>query len=95
MAEVVYRFLPGQKAYVGVRLNTVAGDLGITGAGATLQDNSDISTRRLNIGGGWFLTPSVLMKAEYVTQTFDGFSRRDIRSGGKFNGFMLEAVTAW
>ena len=38
---------------------------------------------------------SILMKAEYVTQTFDGFARRDIRSGGKFNGFMLEAVTSW
>ena len=95
MAEVVYRFLPGETAYLGARVNTVTGDLGVTGAGPTLQDNSDISTRRLNIGGGWFLTPSILMKAEYVTQTFDGFARRDIRSGGKFNGFMLEAVTAW
>ena len=76
-------------------INTFTGDLGITGTGLTLLDNSDVKVNRTNIGGGWFLTPNLLLKAEYVTQTYDGFGRRDIRSNGKFNGFMLEAVTTW
>ena len=95
MAEVVYRFLPGEKMYIGGRFNTFTGDLGITGTGLTLLDNSNVKVNRTNIGGGWFLTPNLLLKAEYVTQTYDGFGRRDIRSNGKFNGFMLEAVTTW
>jgi hypothetical protein len=95
MAEVVYRFLPGEKMYIGGRFNTFTGDLGVSGTGPTLLDNSDVKVNRTNIGGGWFLTPNLLLKAEYVTQTYDGFGRRDIRSGGKFKGFMLEAVTTW
>ena len=95
MAEVVYRFLPGEKMYIGGRINTFTGDLGVSGAGLTLLDNSDVKVNRTNIGGGWFLTPNLLLKAEVVTQTYTGFGRRDIRSGGKFNGFMLEAVTTW
>lgn len=50
---------------------------------------------RTQIGGGWFLTPTLLLKAEYVNQTYDGFGRRDIRSGGNFEGLMLEGVMAF
>lgn len=95
MAELVYRFGPGERGYVGGRWNAFSGDLGVSGAGPTLQDNSDVTVTRTNLGGGFFVSPNLLLKAEYVTQTYDGFARRDIRSNGKFNGFMLEAVTAW
>ncbi len=87
MGELVYRFLPGEKLFVGGRWNSVAGDLG----GA----NTDITVSRTNLGGGWWITPSLLLKAEYVTQTYDGFASTDIRNGGRFKGFMLEAVTAF
>ena len=50
---------------------------------------------RTQIGGGWFLTPTLLLKAEYVNQTYDGFGRRDIRSDGNFKGLMLEGVMAF
>ena len=50
---------------------------------------------RTQIGGGWFLTPTLLLKAEYVNQTYDGFGRADIRSGGNFKGLMLEGVMAF
>jgi hypothetical protein len=95
MWDLVYRIGPTEKFYVGARLNNFNGDLGITGAGPTLQDNSDVKVERMQIGGGWFLTPNLLLKAEYVNQDYTGFARRDIRSGGNFKGFMLEAVTAW
>ncbi len=55
----------------------------------------DVKVSRTQIGGGWFLTPTLLLKAEYVNQTYDGFGRRDIRSGGNFKGLMLEGVMAF
>jgi hypothetical protein len=93
--DFVYRFGGGEKLYLGARLANFSGDLGVTGAGPTLQDNSDVKVDRMQIGAGWFLTPNLLLKGEYVNQNYDGFARRDIRSGGNFKGFMLEAVTAW
>jgi hypothetical protein len=47
------------------------------------------------VGGGWFITPSLLLKAELVDQQYDGFLSTDIRNGGRFKGFMIEAVTAF
>ena len=46
-------------------------------------------------GGGWFLTPNILMKAEYVTQKYLDFPSTDIRNGGKFQGYMFEGVVAF
>lgn len=95
MYEAVYRFLPGEKMYIGARMSNFDGDLGVTGAALTLQDNSNVKVERMQLVGGWFLTPNLLLKAEYVNQDNTGFARRDIRSGGNFKGFMLEAVTSW
>jgi hypothetical protein len=36
-----------------------------------------------------------MLKGEYVTQKYDRFVRTDIRNGGKFQGFMLEAATSF
>lgn len=87
MIEAVYRFLPGEKLFVGARWNTLTGNIGGL--------NTDVEVTRTNIGGGWFITPSLLLKAEYVTQDYKNFARTDIRNGGKFKGFMIEAVTAF
>lgn len=87
MAEAVYRFLPGEKLFVGARWNSVEGVLAAGGP--------DIEVTRTQLGGGWFITPSLLLKAEYVTQDYKNFAPTDIRNGGRFKGFMLEAVTAF
>ncbi len=87
MAELVYRFLPGEKLYVGGRLNTLTGNLGAAAP--------DAEVTRTQFGGGWFITPSLLLKAEYVNQEYKNFIATDIRNGGKFKGFMLEAVTSF
>ncbi len=87
MAEALYRFGAGEKFYVGGRWNGFEGDLG----GA----NNAVNVTRTNVGGGWFLTPSLLLKFEVVDQVYRGFAATDIRNGGKFNGFMIEAVTAF
>lgn len=95
MFEGVYRFMQGEKMYLAARWNEFSGDLGVTGTGPTLLDNSDVTVTRTQFGGGWFLTPTLLLKAEYVNQDYTGFGRRDIRSGGNFKGFMLEGVMAF
>lgn len=87
MGEATYRFLQGEKLFVAARWNQVSGDLGGL--------NNDIKVTRGNAGAGWFIAPTLLLKAEVVNQTYTGFARTDIRNGGKFRGFMLEAVTAF
>ena len=81
--DVVYRFL-GDKLYLGGRYNVVDGDLSLTA--------TDVSVKRAALSGGWFLTPNLLTKVEYVNQKYDGFAVTDIRNGGKFHGLMIEGA---
>ncbi len=85
-AEALYRFAPRDQLYVGARYNTVSGEL----AGP----NGDVTVDRIQVGGGWFVTPNVLMKLEYVRQSYDGFATTDTCYDGKFNGLMIEGVVA-
>jgi hypothetical protein len=84
--EGLYRFA-SNKLYVGGRANSVHGQLvGIA---------NDISVKRYQVGGGWFVTPNVLSKIEFVRQNYEAFPTSDIRSGGKFEGFVVEGVVAF
>lgn len=85
--ELVYRFLPNEKVYVGARYNTATGRL----AGMT----NDVTVNRTQFGAGWFMTSSILMKAEWMTQNYKDFPVNDIRNGGKIKGFMLEGVVSF
>jgi hypothetical protein len=86
VGEVLYRFMD-DKLYVGGRYNTAKGQLiGIT---------NDVSVNRSQLGGGWFVTPNVLMKGEYVKQKYNDFPSTDIRNGGRFSGLMFEGVVAF
>ena len=87
MAEAVYRFLPGEKLYVGGRWNSVEGDLGGL--------NKAVTVTRSNVAAGWFITQSLELKGELVDQRYTGFARSDIRNGGRFKGFVIEAITAF
>lgn len=85
--DTVYRFMPDESLFVGVRYNKAVGELaGVTG---------DVGADRWQVGGGWFITPHILAKAEYVNQKYFGYPTANIRSGGKFNGMMLEGVIAF
>ncbi|HVL66458.1 MAG TPA: hypothetical protein VM364_04255 [Vicinamibacterales bacterium] len=85
--DVVYRLLPGEPVFIGARYNRVEGRL------ANMA--SDVRADRWQVGGGWFLTSGLLMKAEYVNQKFSGYPATHIRNGGKFRGFMFEGVVAF
>jgi hypothetical protein len=85
--DLVYRFMPQQQMYGGVRFNKAEGD--IVGVVNTVGAN------RWQLAGGWFITPNVLAKAEYVNQEYHGYPVTNIRNNGKFHGMMLEGVVAF
>lgn len=87
VGEAVYRLLSNEQVYVAARYNTVRGEL----VGMT----NKVGAKRSQIGGGWFITPTVLMKAEYVNQKYNDFPSTDIRNGGNFKGFMVEGAVAF
>jgi len=88
MGEGVYRFGSNENLYVAARWNNVTGNLGAAAP--------DADVTRTNFGGGWFVTPSLLLKLEFVNQEYKGWAgAADRFNGGKFNGFMIEGVLAF
>ena len=85
--DVVYRFYQDEKLFVGARYNKAGGDLvGLT---------EKAGAKRVQLAAGWFITPALLAKAEYVNQTYYGYPLNNIKNGGKFNGMMLEGVVGF
>ncbi len=85
--EVVYRFGQQENLYVGARYNTVKVRL----AGLA----NDVKVDRTALAAGWFVTKNVLMKGEYVIQNYKDYPTSDYRYGGKFKGFVIEAVVGF
>jgi hypothetical protein len=86
-AEAVYRFLADEKLFVGARWNEVSGRLqGIA---------SDVTTHRGQLSAGWFITPGIVLKGEWVAQKYHDFPAADIRNGGKFDGFVVEGIVSF
>jgi len=84
--DVVYR-LAGNRLYVAGRYNTVQGDPTAADRGVTVE--------RKVVSGGWFISPNMLTKVEYVTQSFEGFAAMDIRNGARFDGFVVQGSIAF
>jgi len=85
--DAVFRFLADEKAFVGVRYNKVDGPLvGITG---------DVGAQRWQVGGGWFVLPGLMVKAEYVNQKYTGYPLTNIKNSGRFKGVMFEGIVAF
>jgi hypothetical protein len=97
--EAVYRFGGHEKLFVGARHNTVDGTLNLarpaSNLGAALTVNQDINVSRQQLSAGWFITPALMVKGEYVTQKYTDFPTWDLRSQGKVNGFVIEGVVAF
>lgn len=83
----VYRFGKDENVFVGVRYNTVTARL----AGYT----NDVKVDRTAFAAGWFMTKNVLLKAEIVNQKYIDFVNTDYRAGGKFNGYVIEAIVGF
>ncbi|MEP6492141.1 MAG: hypothetical protein ABJF01_05660 [bacterium] len=85
--EGLYR-LGGDKFYVGGRYNTLKGEL-------ISKSSLDENVTRYQVGGGWFVTPNVLAKLEWVNQKYNAFPTTDIRYGGQFKGFMVQGAVGF
>jgi len=83
----VYRFGKTEDLFIGARYNTVSARL----AGMT----TDVSVDRVAFSAGWFMTPNILLKAELSDQKYNDFLATDVRSGGKFHGYMIQAVVGF
>ncbi|NND95259.1 MAG: hypothetical protein HKN45_10360 [Flavobacteriales bacterium] len=84
-AELIYRFFEEENVYIGGRYNSVTGKMS--------KDGDDMSTDRINVGGGWFLTNNILVKVEYVMQKWEDAGYDGTKyQGAEFDGVVLEAV---
>lgn len=80
--DAIYRM---DDIYFGARYNTVNGEF---------EGQDDATVNRIQIGAGWFITPNVLMKAIYTSQTYEDYTS-GINQDGKFNGITIEGVVAF
>ena len=97
--ELVYR-LWDEKIFAGARMNTAKGRLSnvtIANSGGQVinYQGKDVSIDRNALSAGWFVTPTLLMKAEYMKQMHYRFPTNDIRYGGKIQGFVFEGVVSF
>jgi hypothetical protein len=78
--EGVVRFGKKEQFYGAARYNIVS-------------NQSDMEVNRIQLSGGWFWNPNVLMKLEYVNQKYSNFATYGGNAG--FNGVMLEAAVSF
>jgi hypothetical protein len=83
----IYRFGKAENVFLGLRYNTANARL----AGQT----DDVTINRFAVAGGWFIVKNLLLKAEYVDQKYKDFPNADYRSGGRFKGYVIEAVVGF
>jgi hypothetical protein len=93
--DALYRFA-NDRMYVGAKYNVVDGTLAFNQVTTqpTLSQGvyDDVKVERTSLAAGWFITQNILMKAEYVTQRYNDFPSTDIRSNGKFEGWVVEGI---
>lgn len=86
--ELIYRIGGENKYFIGGRYNSVNG-----------KDNENAdekSISRINVGGGWFMTENVMVKAEYVDQNYSGKGwESTLFEDGNFKGFVVEATISF
>jgi hypothetical protein len=106
-ADLIYRFGTNENFWIGGRYNSVTAQpppkdvstlAKATAGGVTIPD---VKINRIAVSAGWFLTPNVMMKAEYVSQEYKDFDNATVATllggpsilgQGKFNGVVIEAA---
>lgn len=86
--EALYRFGSNDAFYLGGRYIDVNGQM-------IAKTYTDQNVTRTQLGGGWFVTPNVLAKLEWVNQKYNDFATTDIRNGGQFKGFMIQGAVGF
>ena len=67
-------------------------------------DANEVTVNRIESSIGWFMTKNILAKLDYVSQSYEGYNQfvgnvptgnANNFYGGKFKGFMFEAVISF
>jgi hypothetical protein len=96
--EALYRFGRNEQFYFGGRYITVNATIGEGYTATVLGTRYDVTIDRTSIGGGWFITPNILLKGEYVTQNYGGFKDTGANNrfyNGKFDGFVIQGAISF
>lgn len=84
-AELIVRFGTLRQFYLGGRYNMISGK--------DTKDSDSKNIERINLGGGWYMTHNILLKAEFVNQNYYGRGWvGSIFEGGNFQGVVFEAA---
>lgn len=99
-AEGSYHLTP--RLYGALRYSGAAAMRLVSAANSSLDVGSDGLVHRIQIGGGYWLTKTVLLKGEYVYQLYSGFSSSGAQVSGvdvwrhpRFQGVITEASFAF
>ncbi|OUR92330.1 hypothetical protein A9Q87_07560 [Flavobacteriales bacterium 34_180_T64] len=84
--ELIYRFGSDEDYYFGGRYNKVDSED---------PSGEDVEISRFQLAAGWFMTKNILLKAEYVSQKYDGYGAGSKFEDGKFDGLMIEAAISF
>lgn len=96
--DAVYRFGRDENFFIGARYNTVnvrLANVAASGGAAAINYSTDSKIDRMAYSAGWFLTKNIMLKGEYVNQKYKDFPLADYRSGGKFSGYVVQAVVGF
>ncbi|MBX5438686.1 MAG: hypothetical protein IRZ29_03990 [Thermoflavifilum sp.] len=85
--DLLYYFGPKQNIYLGVRYDWVKGELP--------NLSQAVQINRVQAALGWYIAPTVLLKAEYVDQRYHHYPSNNINYGGQFHGLMLEGAVGF
>jgi len=91
--EALYRFW-NDDLFVGLRYNTMEGDLNLAGRGES-PNWKTVGVDRWQFGAGWFMTENILVKGEYVTQSYNDYPDGTPQNGAEFDGLMIEGVVSF
>lgn len=84
----LYRIGKTENLFIGARYNVAKARLANTTA---ITYTGDVTVNRFAVAAGWYVSKNILLKGEIVNQKYQDFPSADYRSGGKFNGFVIEA----
>ncbi|MBK7232446.1 MAG: hypothetical protein IPH93_09315 [Saprospiraceae bacterium] len=63
--------------------------------GRPIFGQQDVNITRTAIAAGWFPLSSLMIKAEYVLQSYNDFTAFDHQNNGKFSGLVLQAAVGF
>lgn len=98
VADALYRFGKEEKFYVGARYGVVNATVAEGYTAAVAGTRYDVTIDRVAVAAGWFVTRNILLKAEYVTQTYDGYPQAGPNNrfyDGKFDGIVIQGAISF